>query len=527
MRRRHLPVVLSTITGLAAATAAVVLGLLPVDSAAAAPEGPPTGAAGVHAANVGTSVPVAAAPTKTGQGFWVASTDGAVSTEGDARSYGDASAVNLNAPVVGIAATPSGQGYWLLGGDGGVFNYGDARFLGSTGGVHLNQPALQMVATPSGNGYWFVARDGGVFNFGDAGFYGSTGSIHLNKPIVGMAATATGQGYWLVARDGGIFQFGDAGFYGSTGNVRLNQPIVAMAPTRTGQGYWLVARDGGVFDFGDATFHGSAATGQLPAPAISIVATGDGGGYWILLANGEILPFGDAGSVPTAPVASVGYSLVGQVITIDPGHNGGNANDPAFINSIVPSGPGQSKPCDTVGTSGADGYPEHAYNFGQALALEAVLRSRGATVVLTRTNDTGVGPCVDQRAAIGNAAGSDAAISIHADGAPASGRGYSVLEPALIPGYNDEVAATSATLGSDIQAAMSSGTPMPVSDYYGSGGIAVRGDLGGLNLSTVPKVLVEVGNMKNPADLALEESPVFLQQAAGALADGLSAFLLS
>ena len=39
-------------------------------------------------------------------------------------------------------------------------------------------------------------------------------------------------------------------------------------------------------------------------------------------------------------------------------------------------------------------------------------------------------------------------------------------------------------------------------------------------------VLIEMGNMKNPADAALEEDPAFRQQAAVALADGLSTYLL-
>ena len=45
---------------------------------------------------------------------------------------------------------------------------------------------------------------------------------------------------------------------------------------------------------------------------------------------------------------------------------------------------------------------------------------------MTRSTDTGVGPCVNTRAAIGNAAGADAAVSIHGDGGPVSGRGFDV-----------------------------------------------------------------------------------------------------
>ena len=52
-----------------------------------------------------------------------------------------------------------------------------------------------------------------------------------------------------------------------------------------------------------------------------------------------------------------------------------------------------------------------------------------------------------------------------------------------------------------------------------------RSDLGGLNLSNVPKVLVETGNMRNATDAALLESADFRQHAARALAVGLAHYL--
>ena len=59
---------------------------------------------------------------------------------------------------------------------------------------------------------------------------------------------------------------------------------------------------------------------------------------------------------------------------------------------------------------------------GQGEAEARLFVAEGATVVLTRTSNTGVGPCVTERAAIGNRARADAAISIHADGGPPGGR---------------------------------------------------------------------------------------------------------
>jgi N-acetylmuramoyl-L-alanine amidase len=49
--------------------------------------------------------------------------------------------------------------------------------------------------------------------------------------------------------------------------------------------------------------------------------------------------------------------------------------------------------------------------------------------------------------------------------------------------------------------------------------------MGGLNLSTVPKVMLECGNMRNSADAAKLTSAAFRQRIAASIAAGLTAFL--
>jgi len=208
--------------------------------------------------------------------------------------------------------------------------------------------------------------------------------------------------------------------------------------------------------------------------------------------------------------------LAGKTIAIDPGHNGANWAHPDEINRLVDAG-GFRKACDTTGTATAGGLTEASYAFDVATRLSRILRRDGARVVLTRSSNRGVGPCIDERAAIGNRARADAAISIHADGGPPGGRGFEVI-------YKPNDARSSA-LARAVRDAFSSTTREPFADYVGHDGLDVRTDLGGLNLSRVPKVLIETGNMRNAADARRLESAAYREREAVALARGLEAFL--
>ena len=216
--------------------------------------------------------------------------------------------------------------------------------------------------------------------------------------------------------------------------------------------------------------------------------------------------------------------LDGKVVLVDPGHNGGNFNAPSVINRLIWNGR-EPEACDTTGTETDGGYTEALFNWHVALYLTADLRAEGATVVLTRTSNTGVGPCVTERAAIGNAAHANAAVSIHADGGPPGGRGFAILEP-VADGINNAIVGPSAVLGADLRTAFQKGTREPVSSYDGINGIQARDDLAGTNLSKVPKVFIECANMRNTADAALATSARWQARAARAIAAGLAAFLV-
>lgn len=234
-------------------------------------------------------------------------------------------------------------------------------------------------------------------------------------------------------------------------------------------------------------------------------------------------PVGRPGRV--APVSTRPGPLTGRVVVIDPGHNGGNYRHPAAIGRTVFIGNG-TKACNTTGTQTNAGYSEAAFTFDVSVRLAAALRARGARVLLTRSDNHGVGPCITERAAVGNRAHADAVISIHGDGAPSAGRGFHVIVPRGI-GRNDAIVAPSRRLGTAVRDAFHRGAGEPLSTYAGTttGAIVARDDLGGLNLSLVPAVLIECGNMRNAADAVRMSDPAWRRRAAAALADAVVAYL--
>jgi N-acetylmuramoyl-L-alanine amidase len=211
------------------------------------------------------------------------------------------------------------------------------------------------------------------------------------------------------------------------------------------------------------------------------------------------------------------------VVGIDPGHNGGNGGDPSFINHLIWNGR-ERETCDTTGTETDGGYTEARFNFNVARYLSSDLRAEGAKVVMTRHSNDGVGPCVDTRAEILNRAHSNVAIDVHADGGPAGGRGFAILEP-VADGPNNRVIAASKAFGRVLLRRYRAVTGMPESTYDGVNGIAYRDDLAGLNLTRVPKVLIETGNMRNATDAAMLVRASFQRLAAKAFAEAITQFL--
>jgi N-acetylmuramoyl-L-alanine amidase len=219
------------------------------------------------------------------------------------------------------------------------------------------------------------------------------------------------------------------------------------------------------------------------------------------------------------PPASAAADLAGKVIVLDPGH-GAAADGP--LNRQVPTGRGGTKDCQTTGTATDAGFPEHTFTWDVALLVQDMLTQRGATTSMSRVDDTGPAPCVDQRAAAANAEHPDAIVSIHGDGGPASGHGFHVNYSA--PPLNDAQRGPSIALAAAMRDALVS-SGLTESNYVGSGGLYGRADLAGLNLAEYPAVLVELGNMRNADDAARMTTEQGRAEYAAAVVRGITAYL--
>jgi N-acetylmuramoyl-L-alanine amidase len=219
--------------------------------------------------------------------------------------------------------------------------------------------------------------------------------------------------------------------------------------------------------------------------------------------------------------------LTGRTVVIDPGHQLGNHNYLWKIDRLVPAG-GFEKPCNTTGTATNSGYPEATFTWQVSRLLERRLRVLGATVRMTRhsNREDRWGPCVDVRGRDGNALPADLKISIHGDGSYAAGaHGFHVIAPVDRRPWTHDIFRSSRRLAKDTRAALRR-SGLPVANYIAGGdGLDFRSDLATLNLSNVPTVMVELGNMRNPRDAARMHSRSGRASYARALAKAVRGFL--
>lgn len=132
----------------------------------------------------------AIASTPSGNGYWLLNAFRSATAFGQAGQALQTGCTSLNGATglwTGLAASPTGNGFFVASSNGGVEGCGDAVPLGGLTTRTLNAAVVGIATTPDGKGYWLAAADGGVFSFGDAPFEGSMGGTLMNAPVVGIA----------------------------------------------------------------------------------------------------------------------------------------------------------------------------------------------------------------------------------------------------------------------------------------------------------------------------------------------------
>ncbi len=218
--------------------------------------------------------------------------------------------------------------------------------------------------------------------------------------------------------------------------------------------------------------------------------------------------------------------LAGITIALDPGHQLGNRNFPRQINALVEAG-GFRKPCNSTGTATDAGVPEATVAWQVTRAVRKRLRALGAGVPLTRgsNSERRWGPCVNARGQFGKRVGARLTVSLHADGAGSSGRGFHVISPSRRAPWTSDIAVPSLRLAKALRAGLDS-YGVPRADYTAGGtGLHVRGDLGTLNLSDVPAAMIELGNMRNSGDARRMTSASGRARYADAVVRGIRTYL--
>ena len=205
------------------------------------------------------------------------------------------------------------------------------------------------------------------------------------------------------------------------------------------------------------------------------------------------------------------------LIAIDPGHQGSWVD----MSAHEPMAPGSSetKAKATTGTTGRfTGIPEYQLNLDISLMLAEELRNRGYEVVLAREdNDTAISNA--ERAVKANESGADFAIHIHANGADSSSaNGALTMVGSPSNPYIGHLYEKSNELATDV-----------LNSYIAATGLANAGmqqvdNMTGLNWSTIPSMILEMGFMTNESDDRNMADPAFRQKMVKGIADGIDVY---
>lgn len=202
----------------------------------------------------------------------------------------------------------------------------------------------------------------------------------------------------------------------------------------------------------------------------------------------------------------------GFVVVIDPGHQkkGDSTKEPNGPDSSV------MKARVTGGTSGCStGVMEYELNLAVSLQLRDELEARGYIVYMTReTHDVNISNM--ERAQYATSVGADIAVRIHANGSEnSSANGALALAPSSDNPYVSNLSSASQSLSKCILDAYCAATGMK------NQGVISSDTMTGINWSTVPVTILEMGYMTNQTDDINMEDASYQQKMVEGIADGV------
>ena len=228
------------------------------------------------------------------------------------------------------------------------------------------------------------------------------------------------------------------------------------------------------------------------------------------------LLLGCASQIKTVQAASDADAPT-HIVGIDPAHQGPNVD----MSDLEPLGPGSTemKAKASTGTQGAfTGLPEYQLNLDISLKLKDILEDRGYEVILTRTdNDTAISN--KERAEYVADQGAEIYVRIHANGAESSSAsGALTISPSSSNPYVSQLYEESNQLSQCILDSYCQATG------FANLGVSYYDNMTGINWSSVPVTIVEMGFMTNEQDDRQMSDPDFQDTMAQGIADGIDSY---
>lgn len=210
----------------------------------------------------------------------------------------------------------------------------------------------------------------------------------------------------------------------------------------------------------------------------------------------------------------------GRKVAIDPGHQGPGAD----TGGTEPLGPGSEEMKDKFasGTQGVyTGVPEYELTLAVSMQLQEELKNRGYEVIMTREdNDTVVSNV--ERAQIADENGAQILVRIHADGSEDnSANGAMTMIPSADNPYVGQLHEESSRLGEEIINAYCQATGIK------NNGVRLYDNMTGINWSTVPVTILEMGFMTNQSDDERMQDPEMQKNMVQGIADGIDAYFVT